>query len=333
MARLVAGFASSHSPMLTATLEDWEHHFGQRDRTRPHIDLAGNPASFDILLATAPADALARIAPEKLAARHAETRAAMARLRQDIVAARLDALISVGDDQEELFDHTNMPAIGIWHGESIRNAPQPDLTNADWQTRARAHFLEPEREKYYPCHAPLALHLIGALGEAGFDLSAMQAAPADKYEGHAYSYVHRVLLGGAAMPVIPLFLNAYYPPNQPTPGRCFALGAALRDAVAAFPGDLRVGVLASGGLSHFVVDEAHDRAIVAAFQRHDLAAIQTIPLRKLQSGSSEIRNWICLAGAVQELALAWISYVPGYRSAALTGTGLCFAHWHLPAAI
>lgn len=160
----------------------------------------------------------------------------------------------------------------------------------------------------------------------------MQATPADKYEGHAYSYVHRVLLGGDAMPVIPIFLNAYYPPNQPTPRRCFALGAALRNAVAEFPGDLRVGILASGGLSHFVVDEAHDRAIVAAFQRHDLAAIGSIPLRKLQSGSSEIRNWICLAGAMQDMALAWISYVPGYRSAALTGTGLCFAHWQTPLA-
>jgi len=34
---------------------------------------------------------------------------------------------------------------------------------------------------------------------------------------------------------------------------------------------------------------------------------------------------ICLAGAVGPLDLAWASYVPGYRTPALSGTGLCFA--------
>ena len=43
----------------------------------------------------------------------------MARLRDDVAAARLDALIVVGDDQEELFHHDNMPAIGIYYGETI----------------------------------------------------------------------------------------------------------------------------------------------------------------------------------------------------------------------
>ena len=50
--------------------------------------------------------------------------------------------------------------------------------------------------------------------------------------------------------------------------------------------------------------------------------------KKLLSGSSEIRNWIAVAAAVKDLKLDWISYVPGYRSRALTGVGLCFAHWH-----
>ncbi|MGA8319702.1 MAG: hypothetical protein WB774_02490 [Xanthobacteraceae bacterium] len=46
----------------------------------------------------------------------------------------------------------------------------------------------------------------------------------------------------------------------------------------------------------------------------------------LHTGSSEIRNWICVAAA-KDLKLDWISYVPAYRSRALTGVGLCFAHW------
>ena len=327
MARLVAGFGSSHSPMLTADLRDWEVNFGPRDATRAHVDLDGNPVSYAELLARAPADAAARIAPEALARRYGETRQAMARLRENIAAARLDALIIVGDDQEELFDHTNMPAIGIWHGATIPNGKVPNNPDPDWQARARGKFLEPTADRDYPCHQPLALHLIAALGQAGFDLSAMRGAPAGKHEGHAFSFVHRILMDQAVVPVVPLFLNAYYPPNQPTPARCFELGVALRQAVREFPADLRIGILASGGLSHFLVDEAHDRAIIDAFQRRDFAMIRAIPLHKLQAGSSEIRNWICLAGAVQDFTLDWIAYAPGYRSPALTGTGLCCAHW------
>jgi 3-O-methylgallate 3,4-dioxygenase len=56
--------------------------------------------------------------------------------------------------------------------------------------------------------------------------------------------------------------------------------------------------------------------------------LKALPTKKLLSGSSEIRNWIPVAAAVTDLKLDWISYVPGYRSRALTGVGLCFAHWH-----
>jgi 3-O-methylgallate 3,4-dioxygenase len=325
MARLVAAFASSHSPMLTADVHDWEVNFAARDATRAHVDLDGRPTTFAELLASAPADARARIAPAELARRHAATRVALARLREDIARAELDALIVIGDDQEELFDHTNMPAIAIWHGPTIPNAARPSLAAPDWQDRARAHYLEDGQDVAHACDPALALHLLAALGMAGFDLSAARSAPAGKYEGHAFSFVHRVL--GTTVPMVPLFLNAYYPPNQPSPVRCFALGAALRDAVASYRADARIGVFASGGLSHFVVDEAHDRAIVTAFQNRDHAMLRGIGLQKLQSGSSEIRNWICLAGTLGDLRLDWIEYQPGYRSPALTGTGLCFAHW------
>jgi len=39
-------------------------------------------------------------------------------------------------------------------------------------------------------------------------------------------------------------------------------------------------------------------------RRNDGAAIQALPREKLNSGSSEIRNWICVAGAVEHLPVA-----------------------------
>jgi hypothetical protein len=321
MARLIAGFGTSHSPMLACAAEDWTASFLPRDKARQHYDFGGRPCRYDDILAMAPADAMDRIAPAAMAARRAEIDAAQERLRESIAAAALDALIVIGDDQEELFDHTNMPAIGIYHGTTIRNARATPARDA--MSRARMRFLEADGEVEYPCHSDLARHLIVSLQVADFDISVSGSVPIGKAEGHAYSYVHKFC--SESVPIVPVFLNAYYAPNQPSPGRCFSLGRALAAAIAAYPGDTRVGVLASGGLSHFVVDEAFDRAIVAALQRKDEAFFRNAPLHKLQAGSSEIRNWICMAGAVEELDLDWIGYVPGYRTPALTGTGLCFA--------
>ena len=90
----------------------------------------------------------------------------------------------------------------------------------------------------------------------------------------------------------------------------------------------RVGIMASGGLSHFLVNEELDREVIEALRRKDYATLKALPAKKLLSGSSEIRNWIAVAAAVDGLKLDWVSYVPGYRSRALTGVGLCFAHWH-----
>ena len=220
------------------------------------------------LLARAPADALQRIAPEHLARRHGEAMAAMARLRDDVAAASLDALIVVGDDQEELFHHDNMPAIGIYYGDTIRG---------------RLPYQKEIVEVDYPCDAALARHLIASLQQDGFDLSVMRSLTEGRREGHAFSFVHRFYLPDG-VPIVPVFLNAYYPPNQPSPARCVALGEALRRAVEAFPGDARIGVMASGGLSHFVVDEAFDHAVIDALRRKDTAFFRNAPLTQADVG-------------------------------------------------
>lgn len=309
MAQLVAAFGTSHSPMLASSIEEWRTVFLPRDKARQFVDFDGNACDYNTLLARAPADALERIAPDKLTRRHGEAMAAMARLRDDVAAARLDALIVVGDDQEELFHHDNMPAIGVYYGDTIRGRLpyQKDIVESD-----------------YPCDAALARHLIASLQHDGFDLSVMRALIEGRREGHAFSFVHRFYLPDG-VPIVPVFLNAYYPPNQPLPSRCVALGEALRQAVGAFPGDARIGVMASGGLSHFVVDETFDHAVIDALRRKDGEFFRSAPLTKLMSGSSEMRNWICLSGTLGPMELQWVTYVPGYRTPALSGTGLCFA--------
>ena len=86
-------------------------------------------------------------------------------------------------------------------------------------------------------------------------------------------------------------------------------------------------MLASGGLSHFLVDEDFDRAILKALADKDAAFLRTLPRNKLHAGSSEILNWVGGGRRRRRLDLDWFEYVPGYRTPAGTGTGMSFATW------
>jgi hypothetical protein len=75
------------------------------------------------------------------------------------------------------------------------------------------------------------------------------------------------------------------------------------------------------------VDEDLDRGVIKAMDGGDGKFLSTIPPERLQAGTSEIRNWICVAGAMGERRLDWVEYTPGYRTSAGTGIGICFAQW------
>jgi len=327
MAKLVAAFGSSHSVMLTCTLADWQNGFKSYDLNGKYFDKEGNPCSYNDLLRHAPVNAPELVTDEAIAHRFAETRDAMARMKQAIAAARLDALIICGDDQHELFNERRMPAMAVYYGATIRNAARKPLPPEQWYKRAQMQRLEDDKPRDYPVHNGLALHMITGLMNRGFDVAAMSGLGEDEHEGHAFSFVHRRYLQDNVVPIVPVFLNTFYPPNQPTPPRCLAVGEALRELIATFPENLRIGFLASGGLSHFAAEEDLDRSVLDALERKDRAFLAGLDPKRLQSGSSEIRNWIVLAAVAQDLALKWASYTPGYRTPALTGTGLAFAAW------
>ena len=332
MAEIVLGMGSSHSPMLGSPAADYRAHAeidqGRTDWKRSLVDIEGNPRSFEELVAMAPPGLARQLEMDVLEARAARCQDGVAHLARTLEAAALDALIVVGDDQHEQFTEDNMPAILVYWGETIRNEVlhlPPD--SPAWWKRARSQYHEAEAPRDYPVAHGLGEHLIGHLVAQDFDLSHSRRLPRDRGEGHAFGFVHRRLMGERIVPILPIAMNTYFPPNQPTPRRCLALGAAIRDAVRAWPNEARVGIVASGGLSHFTVNEALDRAVLAACRARDGAALAAIPENRLRSGSSEIRNWIVVAAAVDHLDLGWSDYVPCYRSLAGTGMGMGFAVW------
>jgi hypothetical protein len=327
MARLVLGIGTSHSPMLNAELEDWPR-FIEADLGRDHLDKDGNAVTYDDLLRMADDNIADKILPEKLAMRHTAVMANLQKIRVALCEAALDALIVVGDDQDELYDERNTPCILIYRGETIPNVPLDQSGDRPaWSKRLASKYFEETEARAYPVDAKLAHHLIDWLIDREFDIACANSVTPGKGEGHAFGFVHNRLLRGGALPVVPIFMNTYFPPNQASPRRCYRLGQAIAGAVEAYPGDARVGILASGGLSHFTVDEELDGEVMRALQAKDAAALQALPRNKLNGGSSEIRNWLCAAGALEGLSVQWMDYQPGYRTPAGTGTGLGFAIW------
>jgi hypothetical protein len=328
MADIVLGIGTSHSPLLNSPAEDYPKHAEIDASGRKLIDRNGRPCTYGALLAKADPAIARQIEPKVLEERSAKCTANIAHLAGELAKARLDALIIVGDDQHEQFFEDNMPAMLIYWGETIENNPlhMEDDAPQFWR-KARSQFHAGDKPRQYPVASGLGLHLIECLIDQGFDVSHSRKLSKEHGEGHAFGFVHVRMMQDTVIPIVPLALNTYFPPNQPRPRRCFQLGQALRKAVQSASGVERVGILASGGLSHFTVDEELDHRVLDALKANDGESLCTIPLEKLNSGNSEIRNWITVAGASGHLKNVWQEYTPCYRSAAGTGCGMGFSLW------
>ena len=138
------------------------------------------------------------------------------------------------------------------------------------------------------------------------------------------------MLGGDDLiPIVPVFVNTFWEPNPPAARRCYDFGVALGEAISSYPEDLRVGVVASGGLSHFVVDEELDRQFLDALLGGDRSFLASLSDDVLRSGTSELRSWIVAGTAARQAGLAGelVDYQPCYRSEAGTGNAMGFVTW------
>jgi 3-O-methylgallate 3,4-dioxygenase len=300
------------------------------DHTNPELyDLEGNHCTYEELLRSGRTYET-ECHPEHLAKQDREVQTALDRLAADLQEARPDIVLIVGDDQQELFDLGNNPAIAIFTVKPrvlAVGALAASGNRGYLQVLSESYMMDRRHE--LPCDSEFALDLIRRLIHAGVDLgTSSQVSDPDKHGfGHAYGFVFKRLMANLRSPIIPILLNTYYPPNQPTPPRCYAIGEALCAAIESSALERRVAVVASGGLSHFVTNEPLDRRVLKTLRSGDGTQLCSIPEKLLQSGSSEIRNWIVVAGIFKSKPVSWAEYVPVYRTPAGTGVGLGFARW------
>jgi 3-O-methylgallate 3,4-dioxygenase len=330
MAELVLGLASSHSPQLSTPPEVW-HLRGERDKRNPAlIGTDGIVSNYEGLLTRTDVSRIAKeITLEKFQQRHGQNQKGIARLSEALYRANLDLLVMVGDDQQEYLQDDNMPGFCIYWGDEVKvGGRESDLIPGNQPLIGYS-----TEDRTAPTSSALGRHLIEYLVEAEFDagrssfLDPNRGGRAKGAIGHAFGFVYHRLMTQGTIPTVPVMVNTYYPPNQPTPKRCYDLGRALKNAIEAWPTKARVGIVASGGLSHFVVDEELDQMALEGMRKKDVVKLAQLPREKINSGSSEIRNWIVVTGATEHLDMELLDYVPCYRSPAGTGCAMGFAQW------
>jgi protocatechuate 4,5-dioxygenase beta chain len=155
-------------------------------------------------------------------------------------------------------------------------------------------------------HPDLAWHLAESLILNEFDMTIANAMPVD----HGLTVPLSVLYGQPERwptRVIPLCVNVIqYPP--PTGNRCYQLGKAIRRAIEAFPGDERVAVIGTGGLSHQLQGEragltnpAFDLAFMDALVANpdrQARVGHTEYLREAGTEGIELVMWLVMRGAL-----------------------------------
>ena len=328
MAEIVIGIASSHTPQLSSGVDMWPDH-ALRDQRYP---LLGKDASFhtyEETLAGADPRMAEELKPEVWEGKYQRVQAAIESLAAALEAADADVALVIGDDQRELFIDDGIPAFACFTG--------PELVDMLPDEAVLQRIPKGIRAAYWAVHADepathlvaqeLSAHVAEQLAWDDFDLTVVRQQPAGRTLGHAFTFPRYRLGLPHSTPIVPVFVNTYYPPNVPSATRCYQLGRALRRAVESWPDDARVAVIASGGLSHFVVDEDLDHRVLDGLTSRDASVLGSLPRDQLRSGNSEILNWVAAAGALEHLAATVLDYIPGYRTPAGTGAGMAFARW------
>jgi aromatic ring-opening dioxygenase catalytic subunit (LigB family) len=242
------------------------------------------------------------------------TLAATAEMRRRLEAAKPDVIVAFSNDHLLNWPINNTPDFTVGIAEEHAGP-------ADW-------FDEWLGMKKYriPGHAALARHIVNEGARYGVGFAYLR----DMQFDDGISVPMHYLNPDSAIALVPVTMNCTVPPI-PSPRRAYEVGNHLRDVLRSFPGDERIAVLATGGLSHepggpryFWVDEEFDRWFLGLLARGDhRTLLDECTLERMEEagsgGTAELNAWI-LALAFTRGAADVLAYMPAIDWR--TGTGM-----------
>ena len=240
----------------------------------------------------------------------AQALAALTDMRERLAAARPDVVVAFSNDHLLNWPINNTPEYTVGIGAE-------HVGPADWYDEWLA------LDKYrIPGHPELARYIVNEGARRGLALAYLRQMAFDD----GISVPMHYLNPASSIALVPVTMNCTVPPI-PTPERAYQVGTALSAMLRAFPGDLRIAVLATGGLSHepggpryFWVDEEFDLWFLELLKKGDHAALlRECTLERMEAagsgGTAELLAWILVmaftTGPAEVLAympaIAWRS--------------------------
>jgi len=210
-------------------------------------------------------------------------------IRRRVEATAPDALVVIADDHLTNFFFDNMPTFCLSISEELEGFGDVGIPKYKMKV-----------------HQALAKAFLTYAIESGFDLAHSEEIRPD----HGTMFPLHFITPRMDIPIVLLIQNCFSPP-LPTPRRCYQLGRLLRQFIEEMrPESERVAVLATGGLSHWLmtpemgkVSEDFDRHVldlVAQGRGEELANLTYEEImREAGNGGQEIRNWITMLGAME----------------------------------
>lgn len=329
MAKVVLGIGTSHGPMLVTETETW----GVRvpaDKANAHAWRGGTWTFDELVAARADENLAAQVTKDEWDRRQAACQANIEQLADIFEEAGVDIAVIVGNDQNEIYRTTLNPAFAVHYGDTITNyefGPERLKELPPGIEGSLKGYIPAGGAEYRGC-PELALAIIEqAMGDE-FDVAAMSDLPRAETP-HAWGFVYRRIMRDNPCPSVMVTINTFFPPNQPSARRCYRFGQSIVEAIRAWDSDKRVALIASGGLTHFVIDENVDRTFLTAIERRDFEPVFALGETTFRDGTSEMKNWLPVAGAMEQLGLQpqVLDYIPCYRSEAGTGNAMGFVCW------
>jgi 2,3-dihydroxyphenylpropionate 1,2-dioxygenase len=210
----------------------------------------------------------------------AEVQAVAARIGRELKALQPEVWISVSNDHAFQFFQKVAPPFTFHVGGEARGA---------FAGRTFSYRIASE----------LSFRVVRELYRMGFDPAFTSTAEVDYALGIPLTHLD------VAAPVMPIFVNAYLPP-QPPMERCYAFGRALAQVLERI--GVRAVLVASGGMSHFPGTKqysspnlAWDERALEPLRAGNLRSLLAYDEKELDdTGNIELRCWAVAAGALGE---------------------------------
>ncbi|HEY6831051.1 MAG TPA: hypothetical protein VI251_01060 [Pseudolabrys sp.] len=222
-----------------------------------------------------------------------QVRKVAADIGKNLKALKPDLWIIFSNDHAEQFFHNAAPPFTIHVGGE-----------------ATGEFAG--RKFHWKVPSEIGFELVRQLYRQNFDPAFTSTAKIDYAIGIPLTHI------GLTEPVLPIYVNAYLPP-QPTMERCYAFGQAVARTVTAL--GLKTVILSSGGMSHFPGTDrysnpelAWDNKVLEKLAAGNLKSLIGYDETELDdTGNIELRCWACAAGALGERKPDVVSMDPSWH--------------------